>query len=261
MKFSRAQQNPPQSPFSKGGGLRAGPPFFKGGQGGFGAFRHKGGSRIDLPALLAQALPRATPHALARLILSSDPQLPRIAPSEQDRLVDAALADGEALAVTASARWSTDPDLIARHLSVPVTESDEESGYGSTILYAEYTTRPPRIVLYRTPLARLDRRLVQASVCELLGLAQARSVYLAHELYHHLDLQRGERALARRERVTLLRLGGFRWTSGIASLAEIAAGVFAQRLLGLRFHPKLLDLIPIYESNPEAAWTMVRKLR
>jgi hypothetical protein len=198
---------------------------------------------FDLSDLLFDVLPQATPRALGRMILDTDPQAARIAAGDRNRLVDTALADGQSMACMAAAKWGSDPEVVARCLGLPVIESGAEGGYGSTVVYAEYGGRPPRIVLYRAALARVDRLLAQGEVGELAGLSAARPVYLAHELYHHLDLARGNAALAQRERVTLLRLGGFRWTSGLAALAEIAAGVFAQRLLGLRFHPKLFDLL------------------
>jgi hypothetical protein len=47
---------------------------------------------------------------------------------------------------------------------------------------------------------------------------------------------------------------------GIVAVAEIAAGAFAQRLVGLRFHPKLLDLVTIYDADRGAARRMVRAL-
>jgi len=43
--------------------------------------------------------------------------------------------------------------------------------------------------------------------------------------------------------VRIFGMGRWQWTSGLSSLCEIAAGAFAQRLLGLSFHPKLLDLL------------------
>lgn len=183
------------------------------------------------------------PRELAHRMLSFDLQAHRIAAGERDRLVDVALTDGRDLANAAAACGSADPDSVAERFGVPVNDSDGEGGYGTTLVFAEYTARPPRIVLYRRAIADLDRRLAQTKASETLGLTRTRPLFLAHELYHHLDLERGECALARRERITLLKLGGLRWKSGITSLPEIAAGAFAQRLLGLRFHPKWLDLL------------------
>jgi hypothetical protein len=44
----------------------------------------------------------------------------------------------------------------------------------------------------------------------------------------------------------LLRIGPWRWRTGIATLSEIAAGSFAQALLDLPCHPKVLD----YAAGP-----------
>jgi hypothetical protein len=213
-----------------------------------------------LDELLSEVLPRATPRVLGRLILAADPQIARVALDQRDRLVDTALDDGESMACMVLAQWSHDPEVVARQVNVPVIDSREEGGYGSTVVYAEYGGRLPRIVLYRAALDRLDRQLAQPGTAEVLGVARARSVYLAHELYHHFDLARGEASIAQRSRVVLFQLSPFRWTSGIAALAEIAAGAFAQHLLGLRFHPKLLDLLAAYEANPASARRMALAL-
>lgn len=210
--------------------------------------------------LLSEALPQATPRALGRLILAADPQIGRIALEQGDRLVDTALSDGESLACIALAQWGRAPEIVGQQIGLPVIDSHEESGYGSTVVYAEYGGRPPRIVLYRAALAKLDRQLAQPGMSELLGLIKARPVYLAHELYHHFDLTRAQPSIAQRNRAVLFQLGRFRWTSGVAALAEIAAGAFAQRLLGLRFHPKLLDLLPTYEANQASARRMAQAL-
>lgn len=213
-----------------------------------------------LTELLSEVLPHATPRALGRLILGADLQAARIALEQRDRLVDTALSDGEAMARVAAARWGHDPDVIAQQIGLPVIDSPEEGGYGTTVVYAEYGGRPPRIVLYRAALARLDRQLAHAGTAEQLGVTTARPVYLAHELYHHFDLARGEASIAQRSRVVLFALARFRWTSGISALAEIAAGAFAQRLLGLRFYPKLLDLLADYDPNPASAHRIAQAL-
>ena len=211
--------------------------------------------------LLVEALSRAEPEALGESMLASDSQSARIPEADRGRLVAVALADGDSLARETIARWGGDPEVVARHLGIPVVESPEPSGFGSTVVYAEYGGTPPRIVLYETPLAQLDRRIQADGIGELLQVVECRPIFLAHELYHHLDLARGDDSIARRERVTVLRLGRFRWTSGIAALAEIAAGAFAQRLLGLRFHPKLLDLIAIYDADQAGARRVIGALR
>ena len=55
-------------------------------------------------------------------------------------------------------------------------------------------------------------------------------------------------------------MGPLRGTAGLSSLAEIAAGAFAQALLGLRYHPKLLDLVVLFDADPVAAERLADRL-
>jgi hypothetical protein len=45
--------------------------------------------------------------------------------------------------------------------------------------------------------------------------------------------------------VTLVRLGRWRWESGIPALSEIAAHAFAEALLDLAFFPGALDRLAV----------------
>jgi hypothetical protein len=49
--------------------------------------------------------------------------------------------------------------------------------------------------------------------------------------------------LSQRHTVRIFSVGRWQWSSGLSSLCEIAAGAFAQRLMGLPFHPALLDVL------------------
>jgi hypothetical protein len=77
----------------------------------------------------------------------------------------------------------------------------------------------------------------------LIGRATPRDVFVGHELFHHAEAVRSETPIARRYQPTLFRIGGWHWRTGIAALSEIAAGAFAQTLLDLPCHPRVLDLI------------------
>ena len=83
----------------------------------------------------------------------------------------------------------------------------------------------------------------------VFNLEDCRPVFLAHELYHHLARSAARAPFSRTYRVTLLQLGRWRWTSRIASLEEIAAGAFAQTLLGLKFHPRLIELLWVQREH------------
>ena len=83
----------------------------------------------------------------------------------------------------------------------------------------------------------------------LLNLEDCSPVFLAHELYHHLARSAPRPPFSRAYRVTLLQLGRWRWTSRIASLEEIAAGAFAQSLLGMKFHPRLIEPLWVRQEH------------
>ena len=111
--------------------------------------------------------------------------------------------------------------------------------------FAEYRPRPPRIVLYSRGLEPLERTLIGTRASQWLGQATLRNVFVAHELYHHIEATRSEVPIARRYQPTLFKIGRWHWRTGIAALAEIAAGAFAQSLLDLPCHPKVLDLVAV----------------
>jgi hypothetical protein len=184
----------------------------------------------------------APPEAAGLSMLKADIHALRLDDRAQHAAVSDALADGTATARDLRERFPGLPPCdIARALQVPVETSDDDPLVGSIWRLAEYRLRPARIVLYRRGLAPLEQALAGELGARLLGGAMAEDVFVAHELYHHLEAIRSEIPIARRHQATLLRIGKWRWRTGIATLGEIAAGAFAQALLDLPHHPKVLD--------------------
>lgn len=198
------------------------------------------------------------PLAVGRALLREDPLYERIPVGHRVLLVEAALEDGRSVAARIARLWGSDPARIASRRNIPVVETAADGGYGSVIVYATYTSGPQRITLHRTAIVRLSS-FAQARGSELrmglgmeaaaLDVAAMKSIFIAHELYHHFDCLRGNARLSRRHAVKLFSIGPWKWESGLSSLGEIAAGAFAQRLLGLPFHPALLDLLTREQSN------------
>ncbi len=182
-------------------------------------------------------------RALGLLQLREDPQYRRIPFERRIALVEAALEDGRWLAARTLDLWGSDPMRIAAGCNMPVIHSEDDAGFGNTIVHAEYRTRPPSITLYLPAIRYLDRLVSEQGARACFGIDRTAPIFLAHELYHHFDCMRGNAPLSRRYPVEIFHFGPLKWTSGVASLSEIAAGAFAQRLLGLTFHPKLLDLL------------------
>jgi hypothetical protein len=138
---------------------------------------------------------------------------------------EAALAVGRAAAAELRTQCGTsDPAEIAARLGIAVDEVESDGGFGTVVVYADYMPRPPKVRLFMPAIAALDRRLVDYPETLPDG---TRPVFLAHELFHHWEELHPDRAL--------LRLYRDR------RLPELAAGAFAQELLGLQNHPEQLD--------------------
>ena len=198
----------------------------------------------------------ASPETLGFAMLQADPHARRLDRATQLSAVQAALADGVATAKTLQARFpGLSPHETACALGVPIEETDDDPLVGSLWRFAEYRERPARILLYRGGLAPLDRTVSGRLALRLIGRATPSDVFVAHELFHHAEAIRSEPPIARRYQPILFRIGGWHWRTGIAALSEIAAGAFAQALLDLPCHPRLLDLIvrDTISSNAAAA--------
>ncbi len=192
------------------------------------------------------------PLGLGLMLLREDPQFRRIPESRRAPLVEAALEDGCSIAARIARLWGNDPAGIAGRRGIPVVDSQADGGYGSVVVYATYISRPSRITLYRPAISRLgafargrgSEQLAELSMnAASMDDSTIASMFIAHELYHHFDCLRGKARLSQKHTVRIFSVGRWQWTSGLTSLCEIAAGAFAQRLLGLPFHPSLLDLL------------------
>jgi hypothetical protein len=197
------------------------------------------------PSWLAE-LVAAPAERLAFAMLEADPHARRLGLAAKFAAVRGALSDGAATAKALRARFPDHAPLqIARELGVPVEVTNDDPLVGSIWRFAEYRQRPARIILYRSGLALLDGAVAGCLAVRLLGHATPQQVFIAHELFHHSETIRSDTPIAQRYRPTLFRIGGWHWRTGIAALAEIAAGAFAQSLLDLPCHPRVLDLVAL----------------
>jgi hypothetical protein len=186
----------------------------------------------------------ASPETLAFAMLESDPHARRLDRTAQCAAVRDALTDGAATACNIQARFpGCTPREIAHEFGVTIEATDDDPLVGSLWRLAEYRERPSGIVIYSNGLAPLERVVAGALALRLLGPATLQQVFIAHELFHHIETIRTEPPIARRHQPTLFRIGKWHWRTGIAALTEIAAGAFARSLLDLPCHPRILDLI------------------
>lgn len=199
---------------------------------------------------LVRRVASAEPGALPRWMVGNDRYAGRLDESGIRKLAAAALVDGDEAAKALPIGRS--PQALASELGISVEHADGEIDVAGHLFSADYRPDPPRIRLYTRALAAIDRGLAAPGVAGIVGTTRAQPVLLAHEIYHHLDLARPA-TLAQRHRVTTFRLGPLHLKTELPSLAEIAAGRFAATLLGLHCHPKLLDLLLLWDSDPQRA--------
>ena len=212
----------------------------------------EGGLRDSLVDLMAAHSDSISARALGCAVLREDSQGARLAATAVAELVDGSLADGAMLAEEVGRRWGGDPDKVAAACAIPVVHTNADAGYGTTLVFAQYRTRPLGIDLYRPVIDALDQKLRQSRLTGVLGIDGTMAVFLAHELYHHFDETRPQ-PLCSRYRISVLQWRWLQLSVPVLAMREIAAGAFAQRLLGLRFHPRLLDLAAVSFWQPDRA--------
>jgi hypothetical protein len=203
---------------------------------------HSGLARLVEPLLAPEGW-----MSLALLRLEGDPLAARVQPSERAALARAARAAGAEIARRAVASGRASAEESLRDRGVVIHEDGGEAVSGPFVHHALYTAPPPRVMLYRRPLAVLERLLDAAGLHGRLGAINAREVILAHELCHHL-VHTGGAPEAVRPRVEVLRLGPWRRRAVVRSAEEIAAAGFAAVWCGIAWPPELLDCLTL------AAW-------
>ncbi len=184
---------------------------------------------MSLPDDLLAPEPDAERWGLARL--ADDHIGRRLDHERRAAAVRVAVTHGTEAARAYRAAGQADPHRLAAVLRVEVVWSDESPALGTMLRIAEYQPRPATIRLFAGPIATIRASAHPLPVAD---------IYLAHELFHHLEATALGPASAL-ARVTLGRLGPWRWDSGVPALSEIAAHAFAQALLGLPVFTGSLD--------------------
>jgi hypothetical protein len=212
-------------------------------------------SAATSPSWLTEVV-AASPETLGLVMLEADPHAQRLDRAAQIAAVRDALAEGTATTKALRARFPRlAPQGIARELGIPIETTDDYPVVGTIWRFAEYRERPPRILLYSRGLAPVECAIAGVLAKRLLRQATPQEVFIAHELFHHIEATRSDTPIARRHQPTLFRIGSWHWRTGLAALSEIAAGAFAQALLDLPCHPRVLDLVALdaISANTTAA--------
>ena len=213
----------------------------------------------ELTTLFAQAARTKTAEDLWRLMLCEDPVYRKIPEHLRPEAVFRAAAFGRKAIEGLAERFGTrGPGTIARGLGAQVVLSQEPHVFGKVVRTSTYAHRSRTITIFTGAVDEMNRMLSE-ELGGVLGLRDVAPVYLAHELFHHLEEDRLGRA-ANCLQITTLKLGPLVLRSGIGQMSEIAADAFSQALLGLRTAPRLLDYVTVWIHNPEASLRRLRAL-
>lgn len=129
-------------------------------------------------------------------------------------------------------------------------EIKEEKKHEIPTMYfcSEYLAKPPTVIVYQEAIVMIKKTLLVSDVSFING-DDLFEVYVAHELFHHLEV--GSKEIAQSyAKAALIKVGKLAITAKLNSCSEIAAMAFAKTLLGLSYYPKLLDLIILFNHSP-----------
>ncbi|MGD9559520.1 MAG: hypothetical protein AB7V55_02820 [Oscillospiraceae bacterium] len=116
---------------------------------------------------------------------------------------------------------------IAEEMGLKIEEKD-----GPGFNLSEYTSGQKRITLFPNTI-QSDFIDAEAEHLATTDYAEVRQLFLAHELFHHLECTDPAVGITYRERqVVVFSAGPFKWKTGLRCLSEIAAHSFALQLAG-----------------------------
>jgi hypothetical protein len=179
--------------------------------------------------------------ALAYMELARDRTFQGLPEEQKSRLVREVLSIGDEVAGWVVAEHNTnDPRKIATKLGVRVFGEDRGRARGS-----EYRRESKEIVVYRDFHEKLLREVKSPELSENLL-----KFVVAHELFHHLEMNRiGE--IYKRYKFPVWRFGPWTREREIRGLSNVAAQAFTQSLLGLEISPRVFDYLTyILYTNP-----------
>ena len=116
---------------------------------------------------------------------------------------------------------------IVKDLKLAVAEEEE-----NRFNFSEYQVSSGKIVLFQNTIKEkfIDKERKYLLTDEYDVIKQ---LFLAHELFHHLEYTRKEVGITARQRQAVkFALGRFQWKTGLCILSEIGAHSFAQAMVG-----------------------------
>ncbi len=197
-----------------------------------------------------------TDHAWRLSILSEDPVFDRFTSEQRDWITTSAAACGEKQAAATLADFpGVGAAGIASSLKRPAKVVPFKYNNRMKMLYmGQY--RNDSIYVSEEALAQIGSSVRDHRLSGLLGAFDANDVIVAHELFHFFEETNPDLGVDRiKVRVKVWNL--FYQNINPAVADEIAASSFSQKVTGLGFNPRLLEVIHMFGTRPDVAAAMV----
>lgn len=162
--------------------------------------------------------------------LKRDAVFSRIPPDLYGELIDFGWHIGESTAkVYVQKLGTTVPSQMAKKFNLSVKSEDWEPGRSNVKIYSEYDDKLLQILLHPNIIKVGIEKAKASGVDQVQNYAVARELFLAHEIFHHLECREIGLTSKKRQIVTF-QIGPFSLKSGLRSLCEIAAHAFTRTL-------------------------------
>ena len=187
-------------------------------------------------------------ESVGLLQLKNDFTYRKLSPRVRLEAVGYSLAVAQQIAEPFLNKFACDAFKIAQSLKLQVKKDNVLNTVGARYIFSEYYLNPPTIVLYLKSIELVERAILNFDLSSIFGICDAIHVFLAHEIFHSLEATSvGE--VGRKFKVTTLKLGPLRVTSGISTLSDIAAYHFAKKVLECNFPPAMLSYLPLADND------------
>ncbi len=199
-----------------------------------------------------------TDHAWRMSILSQDPVFDRFTDDQRDWLTTTAAACGEKQAAATLADFpGIGAAAIAAALKRPPKVVSFKYNNRMKMLYmGQYHN--DGIYVSKEALEQIAAAVRDHRLAGLLGTFDANDVIVAHELFHFFEETDPELGVDQiKVRVKVWNL--FYQNINPAVADEIAASSFSQKVAGLAFNPRILEIIHMFGTRPEVATAMVSR--
>lgn len=192
--------------------------------------------------------------------MSKDIMYNLIAPGDIKKLVAFALECGYKQANMLIEQYpGCTPESMCKKLNIKVNRVDYSDSSPKKIVYfGEF--KNGEIYLPVDTMKEIGEKIIENDLTQLLGSVDVASVSISHELFHYIEETDSNQATTQLK-VKVIQLGGLLKQNITPMMAsEISAFAFSKRLAGITFFPRILEIIGLYKSMPQATQKLAREI-